>query len=298
MLQTRKQPSIALDVLRLLRPRDWSKNLFVLAPLVFGEAYHSGRLAAAAFLALACFCLWASAIYMINDMLDSNSDRQHPRKCQRPIAAGRIAPGAAIVLGVSAAIVGAVVACILLPLPFLLFGSLYLCNGLLYCFVTKHYVILDIMAIAMGFVLRLLGGCEAVSVAPSHWLLICGFSLALLLGFGKRRMELTGLGSAKDYRATLGSYSAQNLDLALGIASSVCLMAYMLYTIAPETVQIHRTDRLIYTAPFVAYGVFRYIFLVQEAQADGPVEILFSEPVFFFNGILWLATVLAILSLK
>lgn len=183
-------------------------------------------------------------------------------------------------------------------LPLLLFGALYLANSLAYCLVLKYRVVVDVLAIALGFVLRLLGGCAAIGVEPSSWLLVCGFSLALLLGFGKRRLEVDGLERAAEFRPVLQSYSPEKLNLLLGITASMCLLSYMLYTVAPETVRVHHTDKLVYTTPFVAYGVFRYLLKVQEGQHDGPVEVVVKDWTFSLNVLLWVASVFAILWLS
>jgi hypothetical protein len=150
-----------------------------------------------------------------------------------------------------------------------------------------------VLCIAAGFVLRLLGGCAAIEVQPSSWLVVCGFALAMMLGFGKRRLEVGGQSLA--YRPVLVSYSADKLNMLLSVTTSICLLSYMLYTVSPETVHLHHTDRLVYTIPFVAYGVFRYMFKVQEGRHDGPVEVLLKDPIFALNGALWVVAVFVVL---
>lgn len=268
----------------------------MLAPVVFSESFRLDAFAATG-VAVGCFCLWSSAIYVLNDVIDAEADRAHPRKCHRPIAAGRIAPAAAV--GLTLVLVGiGFTAALALPRPFVLFGALYLGNSLAYCLWLKDRVIVDVLVIGIGFVIRLLAGCVAVGVEPSAWLVVCGFSLALVLGFGKRRTEVVNLGRASEYRPLLRIYDAQKLDTMLGIGCSVCLLSYMLYTIDPGTIRLHGTRYLVYTVPFVAYGLFRFIFKVQEGKGDGPVEILAGDPVFALDGLLWLAAVIAILVLK
>ena len=182
-----------------------------------------------------------------------------------------------------------------LPTTFLLISGLFLANGFAYSIFLKHRVIIDVLSIALGFVLRIIAGCYAIDVQPTSWLLVCGFSLALLLGFGKRRLEVTGLEQADEYRSTLLSYNTDKLNLLLGITSSLCLISYMLYTVSPQTLQLHGTDALIYSVPFVAYGIFQYLFKVQEGGYDGPVELLSQDSIFVINGALWLITVISIL---
>jgi 4-hydroxybenzoate polyprenyltransferase len=283
------------DVLGLCRPRQWTKNSFVLAPLLFSGMIADPGSLLAGVTAFACFCLWSSAIYCWNDWLDAEADRQHPRKCQRPIAAGRLTPTFAVFLGLWLSTEAGLIAWSFLPPVVLLYGLLYLANSVCYCLVLKHRVIADVMSIAVGFVLRLMAGCAAIGVQPTSWILVCGFSLALLLGFGKRRLEIAALAEPGKYRSTLEYYSVDKLNVLLGTASSICLLTYMLYTMSPQTVALHHTDKLIYTVPFVAYGIFRYLFKVQEGLYDGPVEILLKDRIFLVNGLLWLGSVAAVL---
>jgi 4-hydroxybenzoate polyprenyltransferase len=280
-----------IDLFLLLRPGQWVKNVFVLMPLVFsGSVFDAGRVVAAA-LACAAFCLASSAVYVLNDVLDAPADRLHPRKRGRPIAAGRVTPQAAAALGVAVTVSAFVLGSFGLPRMFLLMLAIYLGVNVLYCVWLKHRVIVDVMVVAIGFVLRLLAGCVAISVVPSSWILVCGFSLAMVLGFGKRRSEIASFGADASIRPALTSYSAAKLDTLLAVTVSVALISYMLYTVAPETVQRHKTDHLTYTVPFVAYGLFRYLFKTQEGKGDGPTEILLRDPVFLVNGVLWLAAV-------
>jgi hypothetical protein len=152
------------------------------------------------------------------------------------------------------------------------------------------------MSIATGFVLRLIAGCVAIGVDPSSWILVCGFALAMLLGFGKRRIEVSQE-MTENQRPSLVSYSPAKLDVVLGVCTAICLVSYMLYTVAPETIQRHRTDKLIYTIPIVAYGLFRYLFKCQEGgKNDGPSELLLSDWVFAVTGLLWGCVVVLIFS--
>jgi 4-hydroxybenzoate polyprenyltransferase len=285
----------AADLLRLARPRQWAKNVFVLAPLIFSRSFFSLDLVAAALGATACFCLFSSAVYLFNDVLDAEADRRHPRKCRRPIPAGRVSKPAALALAAALTAAGASWAWYALPISLLVLGGLYLLNSLLYCLLLKHHAICDVLAIAVGFVLRLLAGCAAIGVEPSSWALICGFALALTLGFGKRRAEVGSLDRPDDYRPVLRFYDVQKLDTLLAINCALCIFAYVLYTVAPDTVALHGTTRLVYTIPFVVYGLYRFLFRVQEARGDGPVEILTSDPAFAVNGLAWIGSVIAVL---
>lgn len=287
----------ARDLIFLCRPWQWGKNCFILAPLLFTPAAWDLSGIVAAILATACFCLWSSSVYCFNDILDAHADAQHPRKRLRPVASGRVPFALASALSVALAAGSLAAGFLLLPGSFVLYGCLYLANSLAYCLVVKHRVIVDVMSIAIGFVLRLLAGSAAIGVSPSSWLQICGFSLAMLLGFGKRRLELAGLEKPAEYRLTLKSYDASKLNVLLSIAASICLLSYMLYTVSPQTVALHHTDKLVLTVPFVAYGIFRYIFKVQEGPYDGPVEVFLKDPVFAMTGLLWFLAVVFLLSL-
>ncbi|MFL5245700.1 MAG: decaprenyl-phosphate phosphoribosyltransferase [Gemmataceae bacterium] len=286
------------DIVSICRPRQWTKNVFVLAPVLFSESIGNPANLLSAGIAFVCFCFWSSSVYCLNDVIDAKADRQHPRKRFRPIPSGRVSSVTATMLGIGLAAFAGVIAYQALPLPFLLFGSTYLANSVVYCLLLKHRVIVDVLSIAIGFVLRLLAGCAAINVDPTSWILVCGFSLAMLLGFGKRRLEVDVVGDSYEFRPALQSYSVDKLNLVLGVTSSICLLSYMLYTVSPETVKLHHTDKLVYTVPFVAYGIFRYIFKVQEGQHDGPVEVLLKDPIFALNGLLWLLTTIAVLYLN
>jgi 4-hydroxybenzoate polyprenyltransferase len=279
----------------LCRPWHWTKNAFVLAPLLFGPTEWSLPNLLSASLAAVCFCLWSSGVYAVNDVLDKASDMQHPRKRHRPVAAGRIS--IPLALGIAAALIGlgTAIAVVFLPQRVPVYGMAYLTNSLGYCLLLRRLVIVDVMSIAIGFVLRLLTGCAAISVYASAWLMICGFALAMMLGFGKRRLEIDAVEIPGDHRSSLATYDVGKLNMLLSITAGVCLTAYMLYTVSATTIEAHGTDHLIYTVPFVAYGIFRYIFEVQEGRHDGPVEVLLKDPVFALNSVLWILAALAIL---
>jgi 4-hydroxybenzoate polyprenyltransferase len=285
-----------VEHLRLLRPHEWIKNGFVLAPLAFVPEV-SRREWPQALVAAAAFCLLSSAVYAVNDVIDAPSDRHHPRKRYRPVALGTVRPGSAYLLaGLTAAAAAALAT--LLPRPVTWLLLMYVANNVVYNAVVKQQIILDVMSIAIGFVLRLLVGASAIAVEPSSWLIVCGFSLALLLGFGKRRAELGLAGpSGVVFRKTLAGYTPAVLDALLAVCSATTLLSYMLYTVAPETRVVHGTGALIWTTPFVAYGLFRFMFRVHDETGEGPAEIVYSDGVLLLNGILWVVAVAAILLL-
>ncbi len=279
---------------RACRPEQWAKNVFVLLPALFGGRIADPHSRGSVIAVFACFCLLSSAIYIFNDIHDVSSDRAHPRKRTRPIASGAVSIFGASVLIVlllgSACGIAA-----LLPVGVWIAAACYVGNSVVYCLWLKHRVIVDVLLIALGFVIRLLAGCAAVDVEASSWLLLCGFSLALVLGFGKRRTEVEKLGGQTETRAVLLSYDAAKLNTLLAATTAVCLLTYALYTTAPDTVARHRTNRLIFTVPLVTYGLFRYLFKSQEGRGDGPTEILLWDKAFWLTGILWVVVVVLVL---
>lgn len=290
--------SFVLALVRMLRPKHWLKNVFVAAPALFSERIFEWAVFRDAVGAFGIFCLVSSVFYILNDVKDRHEDAVHPRKRRRPIASGRLAPGTAIAFAVLIAAIAIVWSLLELDRRFLFFVGAYAANTLVYITWLKYRVLVDVIVIACGFVIRLLAGCAAVNVEPSPWLLVCGFSLALVLGFGKRLAEVEAPGVTAAHRATLIAYSRDKLVLVLAACTAVCLMSYMLYTVAPDTVARHGTRNLVYTVPLVAYGLFRYTFKAMEARGDGPTSILFADPVFVLCGLLWVSAVLAILVWK
>jgi 4-hydroxybenzoate polyprenyltransferase len=274
----------------------WAKNAFVLAPLIFAESADRSAVepALAAFL---FFCVLSSAVYAINDVVDAASDRLHPRKRLRPVASGRVSPIAALAFAGLLVVIALPAALVTLPVGVALAGTAYLINNALYVAKLRDHVIIDVISIASGFVLRLIAGAAAIAVEPTQWLLVCGFSVALLLGFGKRRTELESTGVGAVYRRSLQLYTAVKLDTLLAICASMSVLSYMLYTASSDTIRLHDTDRLVYTVPFVVYAVFRFIFKVQEGKGDGPVEILLSDRIFLLNAACWIISVAVILRL-
>jgi 4-hydroxybenzoate polyprenyltransferase len=244
----------------------------------------------------------ASSVYAFNDVMDRNKDALHPRKCKRPIASGVISPTLGVLFSLFLASSALATAYFAVSPVVCVIGLLYLVNNLAYCLNLRNKVILDVMSIAAGFVLRIFGGCLAVSIMPSNWMLICGFSLALLLGFGKRRLELChrensyrensqGSQSSENWRKSLNNYPTEYVNILLGVSSMMCLMSYMLYTAAPEVIVLHGSPYLIYTVPFVFYGVFRYAIRCIQGRGDGPVDVLTQDKSFIINAVLWAITV-------
>ena len=274
--------------LRSLRPSHWTKNLFVLAPLLFGRQLLNRDAIGAALLALVCFCLLSGALYIVNDVVDAAADRNHPRKRRRPIAAGELPPGVALA-GATLIAAAAFALAATVGRDFLLIAAMYTGLSLAYSLALKRIVILDVMVIAAGFVLRVMGGAAAVEVEPSHWLVVCAYLLALCLGFSKRRLELLRApASASDQRAVLGDYSVklvEQVNLVLFGATFVC---YLLYTVAPETVSRFGTHALLYGSVFVLYGLLRYLFLTHDsANGDNPADVVLHDPPLLISVLAW-----------
>lgn len=298
-LQTPTSPGETLwGLVKLARPKHWIKNSFVLAPLLIYPPAWSAPNLVSIFAAFFCFCLWSSSVYAFNDVMDRHKDASHPRKCRRPIPSGLISPRSALLLSLTLSVSAFVLAFCLESPAFIGLGLLYLVNNLAYCLKLRDKVLLDVMSIALGFVLRIFAGCFAVAVMPSNWMIVCGFSLALLLGFGKRRLEVgRSLESGENCRKSLESYPVEFLNILLGVSSMMCLMSYMLYTVSEETIAVHGTDKLLYTTPFVLYGVFRYSIRCIQGGGDGPVDVLTRDKAFIVNAVIWVGCVGAILFL-
>jgi 4-hydroxybenzoate polyprenyltransferase len=251
-----------LELLRLMRPYQWVKNGFVFTGLLFGHAWHDLHLVAQVLLAFIAFCLVSSAIYTINDIVDLEQDKQHPKKSKRPLASGRVSIHAAVMLAVLLGALGLTLAYFAAPAVLAILVAYALMN-IAYSLRLKHVVILDVFIIATGFMLRILAGTLGVGIPPSQWLLLCGLMVTLFLGFTKRRAEIIALNEDKtSHRKVLEHYSPVLLDKMIGITAAGLIMSYSLYTMSADTVRIHGTPNLIYTVPFVMYGVFRYIYLL------------------------------------
>ncbi|MBL8484825.1 MAG: decaprenyl-phosphate phosphoribosyltransferase [Rhodocyclaceae bacterium] len=282
--------------LRLLRPHQWIKNSFVFVGLLFGHAWNDPQLLQSALLAFAAFCLTSSTVYALNDIADRVEDRAHPKKSRRPVASGAISPQAGYAIA-SACFLGGMLLASLCGkhLVMLLVG--YLLLQVAYSHGLKHVVILDVFLIASGFMLRILAGTLGIGIPPSQWLLLCGLLLTLFLGFAKRRAELMLLEDAGgNHRRVLEHYSEGLLDQMIAVTAAGVLVAYCLYTVSPDTVALHGTDKLVYTIPFVLYGMFRYLYLLHQRGGGGdPAQEVVGDWHIIASGAAWLATTLLLL---
>lgn len=250
--------------LRLLRPHQWVKNVFVLAGVFFAGALSDKAAVARAIEAFAAFCLASSAVYVLNDLLDRKADALHPRKRSRPFASGAVSVPAGVALGLLAAAGALVLALRADPRLALVLGVYAVINGA-YSRWLKHVVLVDVFCIASGFLLRLLAGTWGIGIPPSQWFVLCTFLLSLFLGFSKRYAErMDDSQDAESKRAVVEEYSPEFLRVLLGVTAACTLMAYGLYAMSPRTVEFHGTARLIYTLPFAAFVMFRYLWLVME----------------------------------
>ena len=281
---------------RVLRPRQWTKNLAVFAPLLFAKAVFVPNLAARELLAFVAFCFLSSGTYVFNDWIDREEDRKHPQKALRPIASREIRARTVLLLIVICWAAGLDLG-LMLGWRFVALGAAYLAVQIAYTLVLKHQVILDVLAIGAGFVLRVLAGAVAINVPVSGWLFLCALLLALFLGLAKRRQELVSLqDGASEHRPSLGEYSLPLLDQMLATVAGMCILAYGLYTVAPDTVAKVGSDRLKWTLPFVLYGILRYLYLVHRRDVTGsPERVLLSDVPTIVNLVLYAAAALVAL---
>ncbi len=288
--------------LRLLRPAQWIKNLFVFAGVVFGRRLTGPDALSAALLSVVgfvCLSLISSVVYIINDIHDREEDRLHPRKRNRPIAAGQITIASAAGLATALLVVGMAVSWAI-DRGFGLVVTLYFLLQIGYTFGFKHAVILDVVAIGLGFVLRAVSGAELVDVAISPWLVLCTFTLCLFMGFSKRRCELNALaanqaGNAHDHRRTLALYTPDLLNHMTTLTAGIAIVSFMLYCVDDRTISefgggaLGRfgSQCLLYTLPIVVYAVFRFAVLVEHGQVDGPTDVVTRDRPFQIAIALW-----------
>lgn len=280
-----------------LRLHHWIKNSFIFAPLIFSERLTDIPTLLRVLEYFVAFGAVSSSIYIFNDFLDLEKDRLHPTKNKRPLAAGHISAPAAVVVGTALALAGFGFAALA---DWRFFGvlSAYVFNNILYSYLFKYKVLTDALSIAIGFMLRFFAGGFAAEVELSRWLLICGFSLTLFLGFGKRRTEIELLKKGfkgADIRPVLEVYTPEKLTATMSTVNAMCLISYIMYVTDSSTIQTHHTKGLIITVPIVTYGLFRYMYKVLEGKGDGPVDIIFTDKAFLLAIVSWVLCVLLVL---
>lgn len=293
---TSERRPLAVSLLVSLRPSQWTKNLFVFAGLLFSLKLFEPRAIATSVGAFAIFCALSGIVYLLNDVMDRDSDRRHPTKCTRPIAAGDLSAAAALS---AAALIGAIALAAAFSLSwwFGIVAAGYVGLQALYSASLKHIVILDVLTIAIGFVLRAVAGAVALDVMISHWLLVCMILLALFIALAKRRHELVLLADdAASHRPILGEYSAYLLDQMIAVVTASTLIAYIFYTISPETEQKFGTSWLGLTIPFPLYGIFRYLYLVHKRELGGsPADLLLNDRPLLACVTFWVLAVVLII---
>lgn len=274
-----------------MRPQQWIKNFFIFAALLFSGHLFESFFFIQTLIGFFFFSLVASSVYVFNDVIDIEKDKLHPVKSKRPLPSGKLSVRTAIIVAIVLACAG-IVGGLRSNLTFGVILIAYTSINVFYSFKLKEVVILDVMTIASGFVLRVVGGAVLINVPTSEWLIICTVLLALFLGFSKRRHELTILETVADtHRAVLQHYSPYFLDQMIGIVTASTVMSYALYTISEETIKKFGTNHLIYTVPFVLYGIFRYLYLVHRKEEGGnPTRLAVTDKPLLINMILWIVT--------
>lgn len=284
---------LAITYLKLLRPKQWVKNVFVLAPLLFANQFKSIPAWWLALLATFVFCAAASAVYIFNDLHDREEDKHHPEKRKRPLALGLITPTKATI-GMCFLATLSLIGVSFLPISCLYMLACYGLVNVIYTYTLKHFALLDVMGIAVSFVLRVLMGAYALQVTPSAWIMLCTFVLALFLSLGKRRQDFE-IELYRYHRKSLRGYSIDLLDKLLVISATACLVFYALYTVETSEQSGHRM--LVYTTLFVVFGLFRYLWgLYQGTPTLPPEDFFFKDKPFLANFVLWVLTIALIFS--
>ena len=279
-----------------LRPTQWFKNLFIFAALIFSRNLNDLSMGLSVLGAFVLFCLLSSGTYLVNDLFDLRNDREHPIKSRRPLASGQLSKS-------TAAVAAAALVLTSLGLSFLLhphFGMAaltYMVINLAYSAYLKQVVILDVMLVAFGFVLRAVAGALVIEVEISSWLLVCTVLIALFLALGKRRHEVQLLAEgSSQHRRVLGEYSPYFLDQMIAVVTASALMSYTLYTLSPEVIRKFGDNDLVFTVPFVLYGIFRYLYLVhRQSKGGSPAHVLLTDRPLMLDILLWFAAVWFIL---
>ena len=281
--------------LRSLRPDQWIKNAVVFAGLVFGMRLLDPTAVALSLAAFAVFCAASSAVYLLNDVLDLEFDRTHPYKRHRPIASGAVPVRGAALLSAVLAVASMAVAWRVASDLALIVGA-YLLLNVVYSLWLKHALFVDVLSIALGFVLRAMAGAAAVSVRISPWLVVCTFTVMLFLALGKRRAEVAAYERVEDQRPVTRGYSVGLLDQAISVVVAATLVSYCLYTLSPEVQERYGVAHLEMTVPFVVYGLFRYLYLVRATdRAQNPTRAVVTDRPIVVTILLWGGVVLGLL---
>ena len=287
-------------ILKLVRPHHYIKNGFVFLGPLFAHQWDLTTLSQA-LLAFLAFCCMASAVYVLNDIIDIDADRTHPTKCRRPLPSGTVSLGVARLL-IGGLVTASLALSLLVTGWVTLFVAAYFVINIFYSWHFKHVVILDVFMISSGFMLRILAGTVGLGIEPSAWLLLCGLMVTLFLGFAKRRAELLMLETAEGdknglSRRVLDDYSPEILEQFIAVTAACTILSYGLYTVSPQTVATQGSDDLIYTLPFVVYGIFRYLFLLhRRAKGNDTAKDLLQDHHLLLTVAAWIATTLWVIT--
>jgi 4-hydroxybenzoate polyprenyltransferase len=289
-------------LIKLARPKQWVKNFFVFAPLLFSRHIFESGYVFNSFKAFFTFCMISSAVYIINDILDVDSDRSHPKKKYRPIASGEISIKQAVIFA-AVLLVIVIIAFLFQDPAFIFLTVLYFFINLFYSIKIKSVVLFDVFFISFGFMLRVLGGAAAISVPVSSWMVLTTIFISLFLAISKRRGELSQVlnhENIEKQRPVLKEYSVEFADQLNTIAAAGTIISYALYTVSERTVATFGTEKLIYTTPFVIYGIFRYMYLMHKKNlGESPTSIVTKDIPILLNVICWfIVCVLIIYSKK
>ncbi|HTL70102.1 MAG TPA: decaprenyl-phosphate phosphoribosyltransferase [Candidatus Eisenbacteria bacterium] len=279
-----------------LRPKQWIKNLFVFIPFIFGKRFFVQPYGFRALACFALFCLASSAVYLMNDIIDAPNDRSHRQKRHRPIASGRLGTGAALVTALLLSVVSVAAAFPLEPKLSAVI-AVYLALNLFYTGYLKNIVIIDVFCIGLFFLMRVVAGTVTAQVALSHWMVFLIVLLAMFLGFNKRRQELVNEGvDAAARRSVLTKYSIYFIDQMIAVLTSSIVVVYMLYTVDQRTVNEFGTTHLIYSTPFVYYGIFRYLYIViRRKEGEDPSLVLLKDGLMLVNLVAWIVVCMAVI---
>ncbi|HEV2353223.1 MAG TPA: decaprenyl-phosphate phosphoribosyltransferase [Puia sp.] len=288
-----------MEYLKLLRPKDWAKNLFLFLPLFFGRRFNEVDALLRVALGFVAFCFVASSIYIINDYRDREDDRKHPVKCRRPLASGAVSPRSALLICAILILAGFAISLGIREKFAVVLGIYFLIN-LGYSLGLKAVPILDLMLLAAGFVLRIKGGSVISLVPLSEWIVIMVFLLAIFMAIGKRRDDvLLKLTTGADMRKSIKGYNLDLLNILLALVSAIIIVAYLMYCMDPATITNMGTYRLYYTGVFVMAGIMRYLQIIYvSADAGSPTKILYKDRFIQFTLLLWIASFIVILYLK
>ena len=297
-IEAARMKNVPVLVLISMRPKQWIKNCFIFAALIFSQNLFVPRMILTSVMAFIAFCLISISVYLFNDLIDIERDKKHPNKRYRPLASGRLSPFVAKIVFIIA-LFASLSTSFFINMHFLLIVLAYFAIQLVYCKLLKEVVILDVFSIASGFFLRVAAGAVAIGAPMSTWLLLCTIFISLFLALGKRRHELVTLGEyAAEHRKVLNEYNGHLLDQMVSIVTAGTVLTYSLYTLSPETIERFNTKNLWLTIPVVLYGIFRYLYRVYQKEEGGrPEKILLDDKPLLVSIIIYIIVVVSIIYL-